>query len=123
MALKEKLVSYAKERLDLKENVFVTVGVDRRRMRPAPGTILLEIMGHSGQTLAIDTIKADKRAPRGPWHVNGHPACYVNVGETGYSHQAFSCAFGALPFELPDYLKQKAALGASRVNVWWSCEE
>ena len=84
MGLKENLVSYAKERLDLTEQVFVTVGVDRKRMRPAPGTILVEILGNSGETLAIDTIKADKPAPHGPWHVNALPTTYVNVGDTGH---------------------------------------
>jgi hypothetical protein len=123
MGLKENLVSYAKERLDLTEQVFVTVGVDRKRMRPAPGTILVEILGNSGETLAIDTIKAAKPAPKGPWHVNELPTTYVSVGETGYGHQAFSCDFNHAPFELPDYLKQKASIGASRINVWWSCEE
>jgi len=122
MSLTEK-IAQAAERLDLTEKVFVTTGVDRKRMRPAPGTILLEVVGRRGETLILDSIAADKPAPRGPYHVQGKPCTYVSVGETGYGHQSFSFDLSTPPFPLPDYILEKGKFGAAFVNAWWSCEE
>ena len=122
MGLREKIATAA-ENLNLTEKVYVTVGIDRKRVRPAPGTVLVEILGNSGETLTIDTIKAPHVAPKGPWHVNGKPCTYVCVGDTGHAHQAFHTLITDFPFDLPDHLRSKIELGASSLNVWWSCEE
>ena len=121
MGLKEAIAGAA-ERFNLTEQVFVTVGVDRKRMRPAPGTILVEVLGKSGETLTIDTFKAPEPAPRGPWHVNDKPTTFVSVGETGHTHQAFACGIDECPFDLPEHIRSKVELGAIALNVWWSCE-
>lgn len=122
MGLKEK-IARAAENLNLTEQVYVTVGIDRKRVRPAPGTILVELRGNSGETLTIDTIKAPYPAPKGPWHAAGQPCTFVSVGDTGHTHQAFSTTIDKVPFELPEHLRSKIELGASSVNIWWSCEE
>lgn len=122
MGLKERIASAA-EKFNLTEHVYVTVGIDRKRVRPAPGTILVELLGGSGETMAIDTIKAPHPAPRGPWHACGRPATFVSVGDTGFCHQAFSCTVDEAPFTLPQHLKEKLDLGAKGLNVWWSCED
>ena len=122
MSLKEK-ISRAATNLDLTEKVMVTTGVDRKRMRPAPGTILLEVVSRSGATLILDSIEAESRAPRGPFHVQGQPATYVEVGATDHAHQAFRFDLAHPPFPLPDYITAKARFGAAFVNCWWSCEE
>jgi len=122
MGLKEKIASAA-ETFNLTEKVFVSVNLDRRRMRPAPGTILVEVLGVNGETLILDTIKAPNAAPKGPWHVNGDPATFVTVGATGHAHQAFSCVIAKCPFNLPEHVHSKIDLGATHLNVWWSCEE
>ena len=122
MGLKERIAKAATD-LNLTEQVFVTVGVNRKRMRPAKGTILVEVLGSSGETLIIDTIKAHEPAPKGPWHVSGKPTTYVCVGDTGHAHQTFSCTLDEIPFKLPDHILAKAELGATVFNIWWSCEE
>lgn len=122
MGLKERIASAA-ENLNLTEKVFVTVGIDRKRVHPAPGTILVEVLGAQGQTLTIDTFKAPKPAPKGPWHVNEKPATFVAVGETGNAHQAFNCSIDECPVELPENIRSKIELGATSLNVWWSCED
>jgi hypothetical protein len=122
MGLKERIASAA-ENLNLTERVFVSVGVDRKRMRPAPGTILVEVLGTRGETLTIDTFRAPSPAPKGPWHVNNKPATFVAVGETGNAHQAFSCGIDEFPVELPAHIRDKIDLGATSLNVWWSCED
>lgn len=122
MGLKEKIASAA-ENLNLTEKVFVSVGVNRKRMRPAPGTILVEALGANGETLILDTIKAPNAAPKGPWHVNGKPVTFVAVGDTGHAHQSFSCAIDECPFKLPEHIHSKVDLGATYINAWWSCED
>jgi len=122
MGLKDRIASVAED-LNLTEKVFVSVGVDRKRVHPAKGTILIEVLGASGETLILDTIKATEPAPRGPWHVAGKPTTYVCVGTTGHSHQAFACVLDEIPFQLPDHILAKVDLGATSFNIWWSCEE
>lgn len=122
MGLKEA-ISGAAEKFNLTEKVFVTVGLDRKRMRPAPGTILVEVLGKNGETLTIDTFKAPKPAPRWSWHVAGRPTTFVSVGQTGNAHQAFACGIDECPFDLPEHIRSKIELGATSLNVWWSCEE
>ena len=122
MGLREK-IAHAAEQLNLTEKVYVTVGIDRKRVRPAPGTILVEVLGGNGETLTIDTIATDTPALRGAWHVNGKPCTYVQVGDTGHAHQAFRCSIEDTPFELPEHIRSKTELGAKYLNVWWSCED
>lgn len=122
MTLKEKIATAATN-LNLTEQVFVTTGVDRRRMRPAPGTILLEVVSRHGETLILDSIPADKPAPRGPFYINGKPTTYVSVGVTGRAHQSFRFDLAYPPFPLPEHITEKARFGASHVNAWWSCEK
>jgi len=122
MGLREKLTQAATN-LDLTEKVFVTTGVDRKRMRPASGTILLEVVSRGGETLILDSIIAEKPAPRGAFHVDGKPATYVSVGVTGKAHQSFKFDLAHPPFPLPDHITEKARFGVAYVNAWWSCEE
>lgn len=122
MGLRERIATAA-ENLNLTETVFVTTGVDRKRMRPAPGTILLEVVGRGGETLILDSIVADKPAPRGPFHIGDQPSTYVVVGATGNAHQTFRFMLAYPPFPLPEYITAKSKLGAAYVNAWWSCEE
>ena len=122
MGLKEK-IARAATNLDLTEKVLVTTGVDRRRMRPAPGTILLEVVSRGGETLILDSIKSESPAPRGAFHMQGQPSTYISVGVTGHAHQAFRFDLAYPPFPLPEHITEKARLGASHVNAWWSCEE
>ncbi len=88
--------------------------------------MIVEMVSAGGSTLMIDTVKAPKPAPRGPWTVYpGNPATFVDVGSTGYCHQAFSFPVDLpeYPVKIPQHLLDKVALGARRVRVWWSCEE
>jgi hypothetical protein len=113
-----------KEKLGLTENVYVGVGLDRRRVRPPPGTMIIEMVDRGGNTLMIDTVPTEKQAPRGPFHVLGRPATYVQIGATGYAHQAFAFFVDEpeYPVEIPQHLLDKIELGAQKVRVWWSCE-
>ena len=112
-----------KERLGFVETVYVGVGLDRTRMRPAPGTMIVELVDSGGNTLAVDMLAVDEPASPSPVRFNGKPATYVKVGKTGFRHQSFSYALDEpAPIDLPEHLKAKAQIGARRVNVWWSCE-
>jgi hypothetical protein len=116
-----------KERLGLVETVHVGVGLDRRRVHPAPGTAVVELIDAHGNTLMMDLIKTENAAPRGPLRLsNGDPATFVIVphGSVEYAHQAFSFDLTKLPYplELPKHLLDKVQLGAERARVWWSCE-
>jgi len=116
-----------KERLGLVEKVHVGVGLDRRRVHPAPGTAVVELLDTEGNTLMMDILRVDEPAPRGPLRLyDGSPATFVIVphGPVEYAHQSFSFALGKPPYplDLPAHLLDKVKLGATRARVWWSCE-
>ena len=120
-------MSNLKERLGLIEKIHVGVGVDRRRMRPPPGCMIVEITDEAGNMLMLEVIEAEYPAPPGSWSPESGPSTIVNVGETGFSHQAFSFELGGVKPEympdLPDRFMEKVNIGATRAYVFWSCEE
>jgi len=113
-----------KERLGLVETVYVGVGLDRKRMRPPPGTAIIEIVGRNAHTFVVDTVLIDQPAPKGAFHVNTKPVTFVKDGPSGLCHQAFYLRFDE-PDEhelIPQYLRDKVELGAIGARIWWSCE-
>lgn len=114
-----------KEKLGLVEKIYVGVGRDRNRARPAPGTMLIELVDYHNHTLFMETVETSRPAPTGSWVPQaGNPSTFVRVGQTGWAHQAFQFQFdGDHPVKLPADLVAKAKkLGARRAYVWWSCE-
>jgi hypothetical protein len=116
-----------KERLGLVETVHVGVGMNRKRVRPTPGTAVVELLNETGDTLIMDILLVDDAAPAGPLRLsNGGVATYVRVphGSLFYSHQAFDFELDELPYpiELPQHLLDKISLGATKARIWWSCE-
>ena len=117
-----------KERLGLVETIHVGVGVDRRRMRPPPGCMIVEICDEAGNMLMLEVIPAEYPAPPGAgWSPESGPATFVSVGETGFCHQAFSYELDGVKPEympaLPDRFMEKVNIGATRAYIYWSCEE
>lgn len=116
-----------KERLGLVETVHVGVGLNRRRVRPAPGTAVVELLDEHGNTLIMDILSVADPAPTGPLRLeDGTPATYVRVphGPKFYAHQAFGFSLDQKPYpiELPQHLLDKISLGATNARIWWSCE-
>jgi hypothetical protein len=116
-----------KERLGLVETVHVGVGLNRRRVRPTPGTAVVELLNANGDTLIMDILKVADPAPRGPLRIaNEDPATFVRVplGPIFQSHQAFVINLDNTPYpiDLPQHLLDKIPLGATRARIWWSCE-
>ncbi len=98
-----------KERLGLVEKVYVGVGLDRKNMRPPPGMAIIEVVGRNSITFTVDTVLADKPAPKGAFHINSKPATFVKVGASGLCHQAFYLRFDE-PDEhglVPEHLRSK----------------
>ena len=116
-----------KERLGLVEQIHVGVGVDRRRMRPPPGCMIVEICDEAGNMLMLEIIPAEYPAPKGSWSPESGPSTIVNVGDTGFSHQAFTFELNGVKPEympaLPERFLEKVSIGAKRAYIYWSCEE
>lgn len=116
-----------KERLGLVETVHVGVGLNRKRVRPSPGTAVVELLNATGDTLMMDILKVADPAPRGPMRLsNGSPSTFVIVphGPVEYAHQAFGFSLDEpeYPISLPQHLLDKISLGATNARIWWSCE-
>jgi hypothetical protein len=116
-----------KERLGLIETVHVGVGLNRNRVRPTPGTAVVELLNEHGDTLIMDILQVADPAPQGPLHLVGSgPATFVRVphGPIFYAHQAFVIDLKNKPYpiELPEHLLDKIPLGATNARIWWSCE-
>ena len=116
-----------KERLGLVETVHVGVGLNRKRVRPTPGTAVVELLNEHGDTLIMDILKVADAAPIGPLYIaNEAPATFVKVphGPIFHSHQAFVINLDNTPYpiDLPQHLLDKIPLGATKARIWWSCE-
>jgi len=116
-----------KERLGLVDTVHVGVGLNRSRVRPLPGTAVVELLDAHGDTLIMDILKVGDAAPRGPMHLpDGSPSTFVIVphGPVEYAHQAFAFNLNEpeFPIDLPQHLLDKIPLGAISARIWWSCE-